>query len=325
MASAGRQRDRKIVGGWWRTMRRRLRRSWKAGIMVVTCPQASLPSFAKKSKKRDGRHNSGTETTLVRWREMKIMWCFCIIRYTDWRHGGASIRLGRPAGCNEESPSVARGSTYFREKSLVLSLLPFALWFGPTCLWNGSCRAQGERLAWWATSLSLPSLPLSLLCFYLSFLQVVRSLSSSSFFVFCFPLFLFFFVSIYFSFNVLSRLQFCQQELIADVITDAQWLISWIYSWFDLEGRILEKKCLWKVVCIIVRNRRQILHFLEHIVFANFWSVSLYHFTIFNFSSQFRFVPLSNFKSQMPACVKNHAHRTRKRYIERYVVRRYLL
>lgn len=43
------------------------------------------------------------------------MRCFCIIRYTDslpaWRTG---IRPERSAGCNEKSPSVARGSTYFR-------------------------------------------------------------------------------------------------------------------------------------------------------------------------------------------------------------------
>lgn len=50
-------------------------------------------------------------------RERKIMRCFCIIRYTDslpaWRTG---IRPGHPAGCNEKSPSIARGSTYFRVK-----------------------------------------------------------------------------------------------------------------------------------------------------------------------------------------------------------------
>lgn len=45
------------------------------------------------------------------------MRCFCIIRYTDslpaWRTG---IRPEHPAGCNEKSPSIARGSTYFRVK-----------------------------------------------------------------------------------------------------------------------------------------------------------------------------------------------------------------
>lgn len=43
------------------------------------------------------------------------MRCFCIIRYTDslpaWRTG---TRPERSAGCNEKSPSVACGSTYFR-------------------------------------------------------------------------------------------------------------------------------------------------------------------------------------------------------------------
>lgn len=72
-------------------------------------------------------------------RERKIMRCFCIIRYTDslpaWRTG---IRPEHPAGCNEKSPSIARGSTYFRVKpspSLsTIALLFFALWFEPTCL-----------------------------------------------------------------------------------------------------------------------------------------------------------------------------------------------
>lgn len=53
------------------------------------------------------------------------MRCFCIIHRRC--SGRTGIRPEHPAGCNEKSPSVARGSTYFRERSLLppsLSLPP---------------------------------------------------------------------------------------------------------------------------------------------------------------------------------------------------------
>lgn len=110
-----------------------------------------------------------TETTRSRWRKMKITRCFCIIWYI-YIQSSESPR--RPPGCNEESPSVARGSIYFREKCLPPS---FALWFGPTCLWNGSCRAQGENLLLSLSSFSLfhdsVSFLFSFLFFSFSFLS----------------------------------------------------------------------------------------------------------------------------------------------------------
>lgn len=68
-------------------------------------------------------------------RERKIMRCFCIIRYTDslpaWRTG---IRPEHPAGCNEKSPSIARGSTYFRVKSSPSLSLPSSCSSSPSGL-----------------------------------------------------------------------------------------------------------------------------------------------------------------------------------------------
>lgn len=85
--------------------------------MVVTCPRASAEE--KNKKKAAERLRASVQ------RERKIMRCFCIIRYTDslpvWRTG---IRPEHPAGCNEKSPSVARGFTYFREKPYLFSPLP---------------------------------------------------------------------------------------------------------------------------------------------------------------------------------------------------------
>lgn len=77
--------------------------------MVVTCPVGI--SQRRRIRRRWQKLRASVQ------RERKIMRCFCIIRYTDslpaWRTG---IRLKHPAGCNEKSPSVARGFTYFREK-----------------------------------------------------------------------------------------------------------------------------------------------------------------------------------------------------------------
>lgn len=92
---------------------------------------ASRRRRVRRSKRREGERLRASVQ-----RERKIMRCFCIIRYTDslpaWRTG---IRPKRSAGCNEKSPSVARGSTYFRVRpaspllSLFssLSLLPLFL------------------------------------------------------------------------------------------------------------------------------------------------------------------------------------------------------
>lgn len=81
--------------------------------MVVTCPRAPRGA-EEKSKKEGGR---GLRAPVQRKR--KIMRCFCIIRYTDSLSAGMAetgIRPEHPAGCNEKSPSIARGSTYFRVK-----------------------------------------------------------------------------------------------------------------------------------------------------------------------------------------------------------------
>lgn len=64
MASAGTETRRSRRR--WRTMRRRWRRSRKAGIMVVTCPEAFLPSSAEKSKKRDERQSVEQRQRLLR-------------------------------------------------------------------------------------------------------------------------------------------------------------------------------------------------------------------------------------------------------------------
>lgn len=86
---------------------------------------------------------------------------------------------GRPAGCNEESPSVARGSTYFREKTFSLLLLLFvSLPLIPLCplVWPYvslkrvvSCPRREPRLP-----VSVSFLPPSLHLFLSSFF--VRSL-----------------------------------------------------------------------------------------------------------------------------------------------------
>lgn len=85
------------------------------------------------------------------------MRCFCIIRYTDslpaWRTG---IRPKRSAGCNEKSPSVARGSTYFRVRpaspflSLFSSFSPLSLlplFLSPSVFLSSSlCRFSATLL-----------------------------------------------------------------------------------------------------------------------------------------------------------------------------------
>lgn len=109
-----------------------------------------------------------TETTRSRWRKMKINAMFLYHTIYIYRKRETSASPRRPPGCNEESPSIARGSIYFREKCLPPS---FALWFGPTCLWNGSCRARGERTSSSSSScLFPPSLSFTIPFLFFSFL-----------------------------------------------------------------------------------------------------------------------------------------------------------
>ena len=162
--------------------------------MVVTCPEAFLPSSAEKSKKRDEQQSVEQRQRLLRWRKMKIMWCFCIIRYTDCRHGGPVYAWGVQQDVTRRVRVLPVGP-HILGRSRSLSLLPFALWFGPTCLWNGSCRAQGESLGWWATSVSFFLSTFSLSVFIsvsLSRYSVSPHILFPSSFVFCFR-------SIYFS------------------------------------------------------------------------------------------------------------------------------
>lgn len=70
-------------------------------------------SRRRREQRRQGGEGRGECAPLSRdpEREKKIMRCFCIIRYIQtlpvWRT--RCIRPERPAGCNEKSPSVARG------------------------------------------------------------------------------------------------------------------------------------------------------------------------------------------------------------------------
>lgn len=115
------------------------------------------------------------------------MRCFCIIRYTDslpaWRTG---TRPERSAGCNEKSPSVACGSTYFR----VRPASPFPLCVSlsllhPLC----SSSPSGLNLRVSETGRAVPKARVPLLHLSVRLPSFIRTLSLSvSFFISRFPL-----------------------------------------------------------------------------------------------------------------------------------------
>lgn len=145
----------------------------------------------KQEKRRTTERRTETTIATMKEDENNVMFLYhTIYRLPAWR---TSIRLRRPAGCNEESPSVARGSAYFREKSLSLPppLCPL-VWPYVSLKRVVSCPRREPRLV-------------SHLCLFLStfFLSVFISVSLSRYSVsphLLFPSsFVFCFRSIYFS------------------------------------------------------------------------------------------------------------------------------
>lgn len=94
-------------------------------MVVVTCPPATfLPRPREKSKEKR-RENDGQDrdnAVAMKEDENNAMFLYHMIYIYIY-----SESPRRPPGCNEESPSVAPGSIYFREKCLSLPPLPSGL------------------------------------------------------------------------------------------------------------------------------------------------------------------------------------------------------
>lgn len=156
----------------------------------------------KQEKRRTTERRTETTIATMKKDENNVMFLYhTIYRLPAWR---TSIRLRRPAGCNEESPSVARGSAYFREKSLSLPppLCPL-VWPYVSLKRVVSCPRREPRLvSHLCLFLSFHFFPF---CFYLRFSVSLFCFSPYSFSIFfrlLFPFYLFF-LSFHISFSAL--------------------------------------------------------------------------------------------------------------------------
>lgn len=122
-------------------------------VVVVTCPQATFLPRPREESKEKRRENDGQDRDnafAMKEDENNAMFLYHMIYiYRTVRARGVHQDVTRRVRVLPVAPYILG-----RSVSLPSS---FALWFGPTCLWNGSCRAQGENLLLSLSSFSLSS------------------------------------------------------------------------------------------------------------------------------------------------------------------------